>query len=211
MPVKWLMLLAVAVGAGVAGFAGTINGAYYQGVFPDTFTFPLLITVYAMVDPRRRREPRGRRLRRGRRERPARGAAHARPRALGLLRGDPARPARQAAAVAAARRRARRARRVRRRRQPDRRRDLAASGVHGPIATGPTSFTTHGFLATRHPPLARPAGEHVRGAATTRIGNYAFVLVIALVLTLHRAQGLEALGAARPDALGAPPSSGRTA
>jgi ABC-type branched-subunit amino acid transport system permease subunit len=49
IPVKWLSLLAVAVGAGVAGFAGSVNGAYYQGVFPDTFMFPLLITVYAMV------------------------------------------------------------------------------------------------------------------------------------------------------------------
>jgi branched-chain amino acid transport system permease protein len=49
IPVKWLMLLAVAVGAGVAGYAGAVNGAYYQGVFPDTFMFPLLITVYAMV------------------------------------------------------------------------------------------------------------------------------------------------------------------
>ena len=49
MPVNRLMLLAVAVGAGVAGLAGAINGAYYQGVFPDSFGFPVLITVYAMV------------------------------------------------------------------------------------------------------------------------------------------------------------------
>ena len=49
MPVNRLMLLAVAVGAGVAGLAGTINGAYYQGVFPSTFGFATLITVYAMV------------------------------------------------------------------------------------------------------------------------------------------------------------------
>lgn len=49
IPVKRLMLLAVAVGAGVAGFAGAINGAYYQGVFPTSFGFPILITVYAMV------------------------------------------------------------------------------------------------------------------------------------------------------------------
>jgi len=49
MPVNRLMLLAVAVGAGVAGLAGTINGAYYQGVFPTSFGFPTLITVYAMV------------------------------------------------------------------------------------------------------------------------------------------------------------------
>ena len=49
MPVNRLMLLAVAVGAGVAGFAGAINGAYYQGVFPSSFGFATLITVYAMV------------------------------------------------------------------------------------------------------------------------------------------------------------------
>ena len=49
MPVNRLMLLAIAVGAGVAGFAGAINGAYYQGVFPSSFDFPVLITVYAMV------------------------------------------------------------------------------------------------------------------------------------------------------------------
>jgi branched-chain amino acid transport system permease protein len=49
MPVNRLMLLAVAVGAGVAGLAGAINGAYYQGVFPTSFGFATLITVYAMV------------------------------------------------------------------------------------------------------------------------------------------------------------------
>ena len=49
MPVNKLMLLAVGVGAGVAGFAGAINGAYYQGVFPSSFGFATLITVYAMV------------------------------------------------------------------------------------------------------------------------------------------------------------------
>ena len=49
MPVNRMMLLAVAVGAGVAGLAGAINGAYYQGVFPGSFGFATLITVYAMV------------------------------------------------------------------------------------------------------------------------------------------------------------------
>ena len=49
MPVKWLGLLAIAVGAGVAGFAGTVNASYYQGVFPDAITLQLLITIYAMV------------------------------------------------------------------------------------------------------------------------------------------------------------------
>lgn len=49
IPVNWMMLLAVAVGAGVAGYAGAINAAYYQGVFPSSYAFPTLITVYAMV------------------------------------------------------------------------------------------------------------------------------------------------------------------
>jgi ABC-type branched-subunit amino acid transport system permease subunit len=49
MPVNWMMLLAVAVGAGVAAYAGAINASYYQGVFPTSFAFPTLITVYAMV------------------------------------------------------------------------------------------------------------------------------------------------------------------
>jgi ABC-type branched-subunit amino acid transport system permease subunit len=49
MPVNRMMMLAIAVGAGVAGFAGAVNGAYYQGVFPSSFGFPVLITVYAMV------------------------------------------------------------------------------------------------------------------------------------------------------------------
>src|SRR5262249_2036325 len=49
MPVNKMMLLAVAVGAGVAGYAGGINAAYYQGVVATGFAFPTLITVYAMV------------------------------------------------------------------------------------------------------------------------------------------------------------------
>ncbi len=49
MPVGRLKMLAIAVGAGVAGLAGAVNGAYYQGVFPTSFDFPLLITIYAMV------------------------------------------------------------------------------------------------------------------------------------------------------------------
>src|SRR6185437_1915526 len=119
IPVKWLSLLAVAVGAGVAGFAGSVNGAYYQGVFPDTFMFPLLITVYAMV-------------------------------VLGVVVHE----------IVGA---------------------VWARGVGGPIAVGPTSFTTHGFLATviRHW-MALPKGTYT--AENFRIGNYAFVIVIALVL-----------------------------
>ncbi len=49
MPVSWLKMLSIAVGAGVAGLVGSINAAYFQGVFPTSFDFPLLITIYAMV------------------------------------------------------------------------------------------------------------------------------------------------------------------
>ena len=180
IPVKWLSLLAVAVGAGVAGFAGSVNGAYYQGVFPDTFTFPLLITVYAMVILGGAGSLGG----------VAFGAVvvnvllevlrtpdHARwifyaAMILGLL--AKLRPWRLLAALIAG---------------------LAvfgvvvheivgavwARGVGGPIAVGPTSFTTHGFLATviRHW-MVLPKGTYT--AENFRIGNYAFVIVIALVL-----------------------------
>jgi branched-chain amino acid transport system permease protein len=180
IPVKWLSLLAVAVGAGVAGFAGSVNGAYYQGVFPDTFMFPLLITVYAMVilggagslggvvfgavvvnvllEVLRRPDQ-------------ARWVFYA-ALILGLL--AKLRPWRLLVGLAAS---------------------LAvfgvvvheivgavwARGVGGPIAIGPTSFTTHGFLATviRHW-MVLP--KHTYTAEDFRIGNYAFVIVIALVL-----------------------------
>jgi branched-chain amino acid transport system permease protein len=180
IPVKWLSLLAVAVGAGVAGFAGSVNGAYYQGVFPDTFMFPLLITVYAMVILGGAGSLGG----------VVFGAVvvnvllevlrtpdHARwvfyaALILGLL--AKLRPWRLLAGLAVG---------------------LAvfgvvvheivgavwARGVGGPIATGPTSFTTHGFLATviRHW-MVLP--QHTYTAEDFRIGNYAFVIVIALVL-----------------------------
>jgi ABC-type branched-subunit amino acid transport system permease subunit len=180
IPVKWLMLLAFAVGAGVAGFAGSVNAAYYQGVFPDTFTFPLLITVYAMVILGGVGSLKGVVL----------GAVvvnvllevlrtpdHARwvfyaAVLIGLI--AKLRPWRLLAAVLAG---------------------LVVfgvvlnqivgavwpRGVHGPIATGPTSFTTHGFLADaiRHW-LVLPANTYT--ADNFKIGNYAFVLVIALVL-----------------------------
>ncbi|HET7354954.1 MAG TPA: branched-chain amino acid ABC transporter permease [Gaiellaceae bacterium] len=180
IPVKWLSLLAVAVGAGVAGFAGSVNGAYYQGVFPDTFMFPLLITVYAMVILGGAGSLGG----------VVFGAVvvnvllevlrtpdHARwvfyaALILGLL--AKLRPWRLLAALVAG---------------------LAifgvvaheivgavwARGVGGPIATGPTSYTTHGFLATviRHW-MVLPKGTYT--AEDFRIGNYAFVIVIALVL-----------------------------
>jgi branched-chain amino acid transport system permease protein len=187
MPVKWLALLAVAVGAGVAGFAGAVNGAYYQGVFPDTFTFPLLITVYAMVVLGGAGSLGGVMF----------GAVvvnvllevlrtpdHARwvfyaAALLGLV--AKLRPWRMLAAVLVG---------------------LAAfgvvvnqivgavwpRGVHGPIAIGPTSFTTHGFLATviRHW-LVLPANTY--DANNFRYGNYAFVLVIALALACTVVKG----------------------
>jgi branched-chain amino acid transport system permease protein len=49
MPVNWLKLLAVAVGAAVAALAGTINGALLQGAFPDDYNTQVLIIIYAMV------------------------------------------------------------------------------------------------------------------------------------------------------------------
>jgi ABC-type branched-subunit amino acid transport system permease subunit len=187
MPVKWLMLLAFAVGAGVAGFAGTVNGAYYQGVFPDTFTFPLLITVYAMVVLGGAGSLGGVVL----------GAVvinvllevlrtpdHARyvfyaAALIGLI--VKLRPWRLLAAVLGG---------------------LVVfgvvvnqivgavwpRGVHGPIAIGPTDFTTHGFLATaiRHW-LVLPKGTYE--LENYRIGNYAFVIVIALVLACTVVKG----------------------
>jgi ABC-type branched-subunit amino acid transport system permease subunit len=187
IPVKWLSLLAVAVGAGVAGFAGSVNGAYYQGVFPQTFMFPLLITVYAMVILGGAGSLGG----------VAFGAVvvnvleevlrtpdHARwvfyaAALLGLI--AKLRPWRLLGAVLAG---------------------LAvfgvvvnqivgavwARGVHGPIATGPTSYATHGFLADvlRHW-LVLPA--HTYTENNFRIGNYAFVLVIGLVLACSVLKG----------------------
>jgi branched-chain amino acid transport system permease protein len=187
IPVKWLTLVAVAVGAGVAGFAGSVNAAYYQGVFPDTFMFPLLITVYAMVVLGGAGSLGG----------VAFGAIvvnvllevlrtpdHARwvfyaAALLGLI--AKLRPWRLLAGVLAG---------------------LAVfgvvvnqivgavwpRGVAGPIAVGPTSYTTHGFLATviRHW-LVLPANTYE--ANDFRIGNYAFVIVIALVLACTVVRG----------------------
>jgi branched-chain amino acid transport system permease protein len=187
IPVKWLMLLAVAVGAGVAGFAGAVNAAYYQGVFPDTFTFPLLITIYAMVilggagslggvvfgavvvnvllEVLRTPDH-------------ARWIFYA---AILLALVAKVRPWRLLAAFLVG---------------------LAAfgvivnqivgavwaRGVAGPIAIGPTSFAKHGFLATvlRHW-MVLP--EKTYSSADYRVGNYAFVLAIALVLACTVLQG----------------------
>ena len=49
MPVNRLKLLAFAVGAGVAGLAGSILAAQQGAVFPVNFDLVLLITLYAMV------------------------------------------------------------------------------------------------------------------------------------------------------------------
>jgi ABC-type branched-subunit amino acid transport system permease subunit len=187
MPVNRLMLLAVAVGAGVAGLAGTINGAYYQGVFPTSFGFATLITVYAMV------------ILGGAGSLPGvvtgaivinvllevlRDANHARwvfyaALLAGLLLKI--RPWRVLAAVFGA---------------------LVAFGlvVHavvgavwprgtaGPISNGVFEFTTHGWLAVglRHW-LVLPKNTYE--VADYQIGNYAFVTLIVLVLALTVVRG----------------------
>ena len=187
MPVKRLMLYAVAVGAGVAGFAGAINGAYYQGVFPSSFAFPVLITVYAMV------------ILGGagsigavvfgavvvnvllevlRTPQQARWVFY-----VAIIAGLVAkfRPWRVLAAVVAA---------------------LVAFGVvvnqivgavwprgtAGPLFAGGNDFTTHGWtaVALRHW-LVLPKNTYELPNYT--IGNYAFVILIALVLALTVLQG----------------------
>jgi branched-chain amino acid transport system permease protein len=49
MPVNLLKLLAFSFGAGVAALTGTLFASLNASVFPLTFSFPLLITVYTMV------------------------------------------------------------------------------------------------------------------------------------------------------------------
>jgi ABC-type branched-subunit amino acid transport system permease subunit len=49
MPTRKLKLLAFVVGASVAGFSGSLFATVQQGVFPQNFGIPLLITIYAMV------------------------------------------------------------------------------------------------------------------------------------------------------------------
>ncbi|MET0561423.1 MAG: branched-chain amino acid ABC transporter permease [Gaiellaceae bacterium] len=49
VPVNWLKLLAVGLGAAVAALAGTINAALLQGAFPDDYNTQVLIIIYAMV------------------------------------------------------------------------------------------------------------------------------------------------------------------
>ena len=49
MPVNWLKLLSFSFGAAVAALTGTLNAAQAASVFPLSFYFVLLITVYTMV------------------------------------------------------------------------------------------------------------------------------------------------------------------
>jgi ABC-type branched-subunit amino acid transport system permease subunit len=49
MPVNRLKLLAFMFGAGIAGLTGTIQAALLGGVFPTSYDVPLLITIYAML------------------------------------------------------------------------------------------------------------------------------------------------------------------
>ena len=187
MPVKWLMMLAVAVGAGVAGFAGTVNAAYYQGVFPSTFAFPLLITLYAMVILGGAGSLGGVifgavvvnvLLEILRTPYQARWVFYA---IILIGLAVKLRPYRAVIAVLGG---------------------LVAFGVAaheiassmnpkwvaGPIAEGPTSYATHGFFATmlRHW-MILPAHTYTNG--DYKAGNYAFVATIALVLVLTLVKG----------------------
>ena len=49
MPVNVLKLMAFSFGAAVAALTGTLFASLNASVFPLTFSFPLLITVYTMV------------------------------------------------------------------------------------------------------------------------------------------------------------------
>jgi branched-chain amino acid transport system permease protein len=49
MPTAWLKLLAFAFGAAVASVTGSLFASLKVGVFPETFSLTLLITVYAML------------------------------------------------------------------------------------------------------------------------------------------------------------------
>ncbi|HWQ24000.1 MAG TPA: branched-chain amino acid ABC transporter permease [Gaiellaceae bacterium] len=49
MPTDWLKLLAFAFGASVAAMTGSLFASLKIGVFPETFSLTLLITVYAML------------------------------------------------------------------------------------------------------------------------------------------------------------------
>jgi branched-chain amino acid transport system permease protein len=49
MPVNWLKLMAFMFGAATAALTGSLFAALNGGVYPTSFAFPLLITIYTMV------------------------------------------------------------------------------------------------------------------------------------------------------------------
>jgi len=49
MPVNWLKLMAFMFGAATAALTGSLFASLNGGVYPTTFAFPLLITIYTMV------------------------------------------------------------------------------------------------------------------------------------------------------------------
>jgi len=187
MPVSRMKMLAVAVGAGVAGLAGSINASYYQGVFPTSFDFPLVIMIYAMVILGGAGSLQGVVI----------GAVlinvllevlrtpdHARwvfylvilaalvvklrpvKLLLGVLTGIVGFGLAVNAVVGA----------------------VWPRGTAGPILSGPGQFTTHGWIAdaVRHW-LVLPANTYT--VPDYRIGNYAFVVLVALALTLTVVRG----------------------
>ena len=86
MPVNWLKLMSFAFGAAVAALTGTLFAALNASVFPLTFYFVLLITVYTMVILGGQGSQAGRRDRGDPDQRPARAPARPRPLARPLLR-----------------------------------------------------------------------------------------------------------------------------
>jgi len=49
VPINWLKLVAIAVGACAGALAGTINAALIQGAFPDDYSTQVLIIIYAVL------------------------------------------------------------------------------------------------------------------------------------------------------------------
>ena len=164
-----------------------MNAAYYQGVFPETYSFPLLITVYAMVILGGAGSLGGVMfgavvvnvlLEVLRTPDHARWIFYAavllgllaklRPwHVLGAVLGGLVAFGLIANAIAGA---------------------ISARLVAGPLAMGPTAYTKHGFFATfiRHW-MILPA--HTYTNADFKVGNYAFVVTILLVLALTVVKG----------------------
>ena len=164
-----------------------MNAAYYQGVFPTSFDFPLLITIYAMVILGGAGSLAGSSSARSSSTR-SRGAAHAGPSrarsSYGLILVGLVlviRPWQRLAAVLGG---------------------LVAFGLvmnaivgavwprgtAGPVLGAEGQFTTSGWApeALRHW-LVLPANTYT--VPNYQIGNYAFVLLIALALTLTVVRG----------------------